>query len=266
MTSGRDMYSETFRELLQMESEEVYRLFDRYNQYEVKINLQNYKNVTRSASFEIPGIADARPAVKPGDLVFIRPHAFIPNPFHRNKPWPSPSKDDAPPPCFASPEAQYSNLHRAEIHAIVLLITRGKESSNRIRNGERMMKDTVVVSWGVDPHLSKQLLRCGKTNGMCTVRFVPSPLSHERALTAFRWFTSIQPVAARDLLFPSKSPVLPSPPVVDENDADCVLEDEYDQLNENQTRFVQMVVTRISNPVNEKIRPPMVLTGPAGTG
>ena len=82
------------------------------------------------------------------------------------------------------------------------------------------------------------------------------------------WLRTIDPAVARDLLFPSTTPKLPPPPAIEESniDADSTEEREYEQLNTNQARFVQMVTTRTAHPTKERVRPPMVLTGPAGTG
>jgi hypothetical protein len=270
MASGREAYMQTFRELVQLEYEQTRRLFEQYSQYEVKITTNSFPNgkgqqnflnkVDWVARFRIPGIADGRPSLSPGDMVYIRPHNLIRNPYHLQGFYPPPSPQNASPPVFSVPEVQNMAFHVAEIRSTVVSVTRSK-----FVDDEELRKDLVVVSWGVDPLLTSTLLS-NSQNNLFTVRFVPSTISHERSLTALRWLDSLHPTIAREMLFPSDIPKLPLSPAVNENDSYDCLELEYMQLNENQSKFVQMVVTRTANPINKNIRPPMVLTGPAGTG
>lgn len=58
-----------------------------------------------------------------------------------------------------------------------------------------------------------------------------------------------------DMLFPNDAPVL-----------HAATNFKYDDLNEKQATFVNMVRLRTAYPSVDSIRPPMLLTGPAGTG
>ncbi|KAG7369228.1 DNA/RNA helicase, superfamily II, SNF2 family protein [Nitzschia inconspicua] len=271
MPAGRDAYIQTFRELMQLEYAEKHRLYERYSQYEIKITtrlLPIPKKATNApietdmvAKFRIPGIADGRPSLKPGDFVFIRPHDMVPNPYNIKQFYPEPSPQNAPPPVIIDRDAAFIPFHRAEIHSRVISVTRGKPVDD-----EELRKDLVMVSWGIDPLFATTFWSQARKS-LFTVRFAPSTSSHERALTAFRWLGTLHPTIARDLLFPTETPKLPPSAPLNENDNGYdSLEFEYMQLNENQSKFVQMMMTRTANPITEKIRPPMVLTGPAGTG
>jgi hypothetical protein len=270
MASGRDAYIQTFRELMQLEYEKQHCLFARYSQYEVKITTDSLpreanqplpKEPELVAKFRVPGIADGRPSLQKGDLVFIRPHSMVPNPYHLKAVYPALSPQNAPPPIIPFPGTENIPFHRTEIQSRVVSVTRGKLVDN-----EEQRKDLVVISWGIDPLLASSILSDSRKS-LFTIRFVPSTNSHERTLTAFRWLDSLHPTIARDLLFPTETPKLPPAAPINENgDAYDSLELEYMQLNDNQSKFVQMMIIRTANPVKEKIRPPMVLTGPAGTG
>jgi hypothetical protein len=271
MSSGREAYVQTFRELVHLEYEETHKLFERYSQYEVKITVDSFQNRKRNpnvsgkvdgvARFRVPGIADGRPPISPGDLVFIRPHNLIRNPYQLQSFYPPPSSSNAFPPVLPVPEAQNMPYHRAEIRSAVISVTRSKFVED-----VELRKDLVVVSWGVDALLTSALTSNSQSN-LFTVRFVPSTITYERSLTALGWLESLHPNIAREMLFPTEVPKLPvRPAVIESNDACDCLELEYMQLNENQTKFVQMMVTRTSHPINKTIRPPLILTGPAGTG
>ena len=244
-------YLSVFRELLQVEHAESQRLYEAsYSLYSVKItnpvaaSTDGGKINNGIAQFKVMGIADGRPSIKPGDRLLIRPHRgidFFGNPRIANMNY---------------NDKRYPSM--VEIVANVLAMNRGGETR---RKGKK--KDTVLISWVEDSFLDSQLKK-----QLCTVRFVPSSTTHERSLTALHWLRTIDPAVARDLLFPSKSPGLPPPPAIEESniDADTTEEREYEQLNTNQSRFVEMVIARTAYPTKERVRPPMVLTGPAGTG
>jgi hypothetical protein len=267
MASSREDYIATFRELLQLEYEEIQRLYDRYSQYQVKIMVFGTGSKTKSknqnlkvAYFAVPGIADARPALQQGDLVLIRPHCPIHGVslHHSTSPvqWLHPQGGLSVNPARAHPPPNPIMPQSVEIHARVLSVNRLNHQKKRGPFG----KDTVMISWVGDINLAKLL------DGLLfTVRFVPSTKLHSRALTALSWLHSIHPIMARDLLFPSESPKLPPLIAINENDHDLHLKSEYDQLNPNQRKFVEMVTTRTAHPINESIRPPLVCTGPAGT-
>jgi AAA domain len=266
ISSGCDNYVNTFRECLQVEYEETLRLYERYNQYEVAVVLlRGTKNVAR---IDIPGIADARPALVPGDVVILRPHDAVvieppPQPYHYTPQGVVPGIPPYPPVAYNNAGykralIQTVNKEFVEIHSRIASVTRGK--------GHR--SDSLIITFVEDdPGLAVRLAQ-----SLHTVRFLPSTTAHERSLTALWWLRKstrlVSPTAARDLLFPSKIPDLPptGPIHETENDDNYVEESEYEQLNRNQARFVQMVSTRTDNPTTDSVRPPLLLTGPAGTG
>jgi len=129
-----------------------------------------------------------------------------------------------------------------EIRAKVIQTVRGKG----------IKKDKVILTW-MNPKEYSFL-----ANQRFAVRFLPSAIVYERSLAALDWLKKISPGVAKDLLFPTEAPRLPDyTPVQDEHD---------DDLNEKQSFFVNMVMTRTKHPSREKVRSPMILTGPAGTG
>lgn len=240
-TGTNGHYLAVFRELMQVEQAEVQRLYEKaYDNYKIKITTPSAASTQGGmqnngvAQFKVMGIADGRPSIQPGDTVLIRPHEPIYVPLR-----------------------SVSGSQTVEVVSRVLAVNRGKE------NKKVQQKDQVLISWVEDRFLDMHLKR-----QFCTVRFIPASTAHERCLTALSWLKSINPYVARDILFPSKPPKLPPPPAIEESntDADTTEEREYEKLNTNQARFVQMVTARTAYPTKERVRPPMVLTGPAGTG
>lgn len=240
-------YLAVFRELLQVEYAEIQRLYIAdYDSYKVKITIPNANSteggnvINGVGQFKMNGIADGRPSIRPGDRVLVRPHRPIFLPY------------------YPYANTNHHNPHTIEIKAYVLAINRGAVSKKG-----NLQKDKILISWVEDEFIHKSI-----NKNFCTVRFIPSTTTHERCLTALDWLRSIRPGVARDLLFPYKVPKLPPSPAIDESlaDTDTIEEREYEQLNKNQTRFVQMVIARTAHPTKDGVRPPMVLTGPAGTG
>ena len=265
-------YLAVFRELLQVEYAEIQRLFVAdYDNYKVKITIPNAESTKGGkvnngvGQFKMNGIADGRPSIRPGDTVLVRPHHPIYLPHHqyvhpaiKHLHYGQPS---IPPPAPFHIRPGYHgppNPHTIEIKAQVLAVNRGTMSKKG-----NVQKDTILISWVEDAGIHQQIHK-----KLCSIRFVPSTTTHERCLTALDWLRSIRPEVARDLLFPYKVPKLPPSPAIDESsaDADTTEEREYEQLNQNQARFVQMVTARTAHPTKDGVRPPMVLTGPAGTG
>lgn len=91
----------------------------------------------------------------------------------------------------------------------------------------------------------------------------------ERCLTALDWLkrvSSTHPEALNNVLFPVHAPkVKPLTPKASirmkQDDSDVCK-----PLNELQSAFVRMVGARTRDPEFNFVRPPMILTGPAGTG
>jgi len=299
-TGITEHYLATFRELLQVEHAETERLYEQfYNNYKIKIttpsaaSTKGGKRNNGIAQFKVMGIGDGRPSIKPGDTVLIRPHGHVslpdfysnnptyngsqntynninnPSSYHSTNHLPYPQQPtrfsyQQPVNTYPSPR-EHPSFKKVEIVARVLAVNRGKVSRKKLHKSrdQKQGKDQVLISWVedhfLDLHLKKQF---------CSIRLVPSSMTQERSLTALNWLRSIDPAVAQDLLFPSKAPKLPSVPAFEESnvDADTTEEREYEQLNTNQARFVQMITTRTAYPTKERVRPPMVLTGPAGTG
>jgi hypothetical protein len=254
MASSRNEYVAIFRELLQVEYDVTRHLFESYQQYHVKIEPAPSKMARREgrsgldsgvSCLKIAGLADARPPLQPGDIVLVRPHYDIP--------------------LHAFPNNTVPPMGRVEVSCRILSITRGKQqlSKNRKKTDTDQAKDSIFISWVVEPSFASQLRSLP-----CTIRFIPTTKSHERCLTALQWLTSsVSETVARELLFPSILPNLLPPTLRRNGDYDnSFSEYEDEKLNKNQTRFVQMVLTRTLTPSTDAVRPPMILTGPAGTG
>ena len=244
-------YFAVLRELMQVEQAEVQRLYEKaYDNYQIRVTTPSAASTQGGiqnngvAQFKVTGIADGRPSIRPGDKLLIRPY----RPIYR--PGRNVNLDT------------FSGSPSVEVVSRVLAVNQGKENKKDARHGTQP-KDQILISWVEDPLLDVHIKR-----QFCTVRFIPASTAHEQCLTALSWLKSINQYVARDLLFPSKPPKLPPPPAIEESntDADTTEEREYEKLNTNQARFVQMVTARTANPTNERVRPPMVLTGPAGTG
>lgn len=219
----KDDYLNILQSLLKEEFEERMMLYERYTQYEAKLQLN--PNATRQATMEIPGIHNARPALEPGDNVLLRPQPK------------------------ANQGGGQSLKATPEIHCQVILTVRG----NWNRKKRKMAPDKVVITW-LDPKDEKVLDK----NRQFAVRFLPSTTNLQRSFTALQWVRALDPQVARELLFPTETPQIPF---------HYVPKDQFDQdLNEKQSRFVSMVLTRTRHPCMDKVRPPMILTGPAGTG
>lgn len=135
-----------------------------------------------------------------------------------------------------------------EIHARVIAVERGKES------------DQVLITW-LDPRTNSWLQKNWLSNALYNVHFVPSTSSWERSYSALQWFSVLPPPLAKELLFPARVPVLPHTKTTLSNAKKTTM-----ILNKQQKRFVDLVRERALHPTFETIRPPIVLTGPAGTG
>lgn len=140
-------------------------------------------------------------------------------------------------------------------------------------------KDQVIIAWGLNhrqtSHLeSNHSLSAHskiETSGFhikFNIRFIPSAVPLERCLTALDWLTSVSrrhPLALSDVLFPVKAPeVKPLTP----QQVHRMKQDDSEvnkPLNELQSSFVKMVGARTRDPEFNTVRPPMILTGPAGS-
>ena len=129
-----------------------------------------------------------------------------------------------------------------------------------IRGSKKKPKDRVIITWL--PETEDSLVH----GRLFAARFIPSSTFFNRCLTAMKWLNeTLDPKTSKELLFPSKHPHVQVGSAA-KTVLDPSQDPELQQLNAQQYQFVKMVVTRSADPTTERIRPPMVLTGPAGTG
>jgi len=227
-----ESYCSTFEKLLWQERSRLLFIYERYSQYNIPVNIvQSEGRSALTARMGIAGIADARPPLQTGDHVLFRPMRYLSLPVYQPK---------IPP--HWSPTS-----HSVEIDAHVILTQRMDSKIHRF-------KDLVVTTW-LD-HVSNQTLQQTYPVQRYNVRFIPSVTLYERCLSALDWLKTLQPKLAMDFLFPNEAPLLPK----------LAEKGTYGDLNEKQSMFVDMVRLRTSHPSTDHVRPPMLLTGPAGTG
>jgi hypothetical protein len=269
-------YVPTFRALLQRERQEVLMLYERYSQYDrlltfpksrtartnnefsdINIDATTIEDTHTATNIEtststtarsvavlvIPGISDAKPAIEPGDYVLIRPMCLVSLPIQgppgtgtRKNTWSKPDKT-------------------VEIQSQVISVLRSRD----------LRKDKVVVTWFSNPFQST--FRLIYPQSTYNVRFIPSTNSYNSCMTALDWCASLKPQLAMNLLFPTQAPALPTSTVslLQTHDNKCKKDEFLARLNKAQTHFVEMVLQRTKYP-SQVLRPPMILTGPAGTG
>ena len=170
-----------------------------------------------------------------------------------------------------------------EIHSRVVSIVRAKDE---------LTSDIVTFTW-LSPQQQVQYgLLVGDdsyTTNTTTyaVRFIPSTSTWERASTALHWILqSSSQVPSRlnpllEFLFPTQLPLLPPlSSLISDHDLDILRHDtDYTLLSIKQQQFVNLVLQRTlskdtlssssssSSPnIIHTFRPPLMLTGPAGTG
>jgi AAA domain len=125
---------------------------------------------------------------------------------------------------------------------------------NTIRGKRKNQKDRVVITWL--PKAQAAIL----ANAKVAVRFFPRTAPFDRCLAALKWLqTNIDRLTSKELLFPSQHPKV-NPVALNLHDPEML------GLNHQQLQFVHLVMSRSASPTVGVIRPPMILTGPAGTG
>jgi hypothetical protein len=137
-------------------------------------------------------------------------------------------------------------------------------------------KDQVIIAWGLNHKQTSDLLLKHSPNKQnlfqiseikFNVRFIPSSNQLEKCLTALDWLNNVStrfPRAMDDVLFPVKAPEVKPLSI---HQAQRMKQDDSDMnkpLNELQSSFVKMVGARTRDPEFNMVRPPMILTGPAG--
>jgi hypothetical protein len=242
-TSSIAEYSKSFEHALRLEYEEHLRLYEQFCLYDVRIDPVDKAFhpgppglgfVSKVARIFMNGFADARPTLQIGDIVLLRPRLRGSSVNH---------------------QIPYSAL---EVESRILGVVRSKRDE----------KDQILFTWGLNHHQTA-ILGNELWNTYFNVRFVPSASSLERCLTALDWIKNVSihhPQALHDVLFPFEAPKVK--PLKgqqsirlkhDPSDADK-------PLNELQSSFVRMVRARTLDGEYNNVRPPMILTGPAGTG
>jgi helicase MOV-10 len=234
-------YVTTFEKLLQEERAKVLILYERYSQFNVQV--KTYESVldptarvsphapALTACCTIPGIADARPGLQPGDHVLFRPLRPLSLPISHEP----------------------MNIYWSPLHHTVQIAAQVRNVKRNTRVAKGSFHDVIATTW-LDVN-TDQTLKTSYPAQTYNVRFVPSTKLFERCLTALDWLSTLPPKLAMDMLFPNEAPVL-----------HARTNFKYDDLNDNQATFVNMVRLRTAFPDVDAIRPPMLLTGPAGTG
>lgn len=255
-TSSISEYSTTFEQALRLEYEEHLRLYELYSLYHVHIyptdgtvhppfpDDRRYTQtvVHQKARIFIDGIADARPTLQIGDIVLLRP---IPT---------------------------YDQVH-LEIESRIVQVIRGPGNKH-----SKPGKDQVIITWGLNCKQTYHLVSKHSPSAhnllkpsqiKFNIRFIPSAAPLERCLTALDWLKNVSkhfPRALSDVLFPTKAPQVKP---LSAQQIHRMKQDDSDvnkPLNELQSSFVKMVGARTRDSEYNTVRPPMILTGPAGTG
>jgi hypothetical protein len=230
-------YLSHWEETINTERKELLYRYEKFSQYTVMVHTPK-DNPAHRAWITVPGIADATPPLQTGDVVLVRPLRLLSLPTMMNGY-----------PYWSLPH------HVVEIRAIVVAVNR-----------RRSKKDSVEVTWLDDAQNAILMQAMGITSplvsGPYNVRFVPSAKPQHRSLTALDWIGETfrtDGAAFMNIMYPKEAPNIPLHTVSN-------LVTIETNLNERQTEFVNMVVSRTMSPSTTSVRGPMVLTGPAGTG
>ena len=151
--------------------------------------------------------------------------------------------------------------YAVEIESRVINIVRGKGN----------VPDQVIISWELSPEQRDELKDHAWIREY-NIRFIPNSSAVEKCLTALDWLENLsefQQEGLKDILFPVSAPVVKALTAEQRQvspGASTANSDIGKPLNELQSSFVRMVRARTLDPSFEMTRPPMILTGPAGTG
>lgn len=232
-----DDYLAHWEETIHIERKELLYRYEKFSQYTVMVHTPK-DNPAHRAWITVPGIADATPPLQTGDVVLVRPLRLLSLPTMING-YPS----------WSLPH------HVVEIRAIVVAVNR-----------KRSKQDSVELTWLDDAQNAILMQAMGITSpivsGPYNVRFVPTTKPQHRSLTALDWIGETfksDGAAFMNIIYPKEAPNISLHSVKN-------LLTFEPNLNERQTEFVNMVVSRTTSPSTQSIRGPMVLTGPAGTG
>lgn len=241
-----DVYKNLHSLLLSLQ--ELLRLFEKYSLFYKRIRIPaNRKSGERFAHIDLEGISDARPSLNVGDIVLLRPQQPLIGRFTN----------------------QYTGRmechpYPIEIESRILSIVRGRSGKNKF------VPDTITISWELTT-TQTDALHDHMNVREYAIRFVPSTTVIDRSLTTLDWLETLSLEGKhimQDILFPVMAPIV-KPLTPEQKKISCGEVPNSDiskPLNEKQTNFVQMVRARTLDSSFEETRPPMILTGPAGTG
>jgi hypothetical protein len=241
-TTSIKEYASTFRSAMRLEHEELMRSYEKYSLFHWPLSGHD-KN---KAVIHIAGAADARPSLQISDVVLLRPVQPLTT-FTR---------------CRKGKTIVYQ--YKIEIESRILSIDRGKPN----------IPDQVFISWDLNLQQTDALNDPAWTRTYA-IRFIPSSAFIESSLTALDWIENLSEFQQKTLetvLFPVTAPIVKplSPDQMkfpkEGKNSSHPKSDIDKPLNELQSSFVRMVRARTLDPCFEMTRPPMVLTGPAGTG
>lgn len=248
-------FRDKFEGLLLLERDEILRLYEHLSQY--KVDIIPFAPQDGPASFlyarvRIPGIADVQPSLSVGDTCLVRPVEPLRLPAHQK-----------------GAQMVYDHSRKAyvpdpvEIQATVLRIVRGRGGN----------PDEVAITWMSiedDSALMHAWSYYPPDRRMYNVRFVPHALFQERCLTALDWAARLPTEVADSLILAKEEEKLLNLPKYSDGykhskavDGKYVDIGQYG-LNEKQHAFVSMCVSRSIHASTERVREPMLLTGPAG--
>jgi hypothetical protein len=244
-TTSIKEYASTFRSALRLEHEELMRIYEKYSLFQWR--LSRHEDGERMAVIHVAGAADARPSLQVNDIVLLRPVQPLIQlvPYKKTK--------------------KYVPVEYAiEIESRILFIVREK--------GE--VPDKIIISWDLNPQ-QIVALQDGGFLRKYAIRFIPGSAFMESSLTALDWIENLstfQQKALQTVLFPVTAPIV-KPLSPDQRNLPTEGKTSFPHksdiekpLNELQSSFVRMVRARTLDPCFEMTRPPMILTGPAGTG
>ena len=284
-------YCDGWEASLWRERARVLQLFERYAQYERTLRVASIPSPTdprvvhHQAQFDLPGIADAVPPVSPGDTVVVRSlqHYIVPRGM---LPIVLPIHSSGAPPLQQSPQLELIPVElRCQVQAIVRQTVRDPDvATTALATGTTTV---VHLSWTLPPWYNwmNQPAFQGPSQNF-NLRFVPSLAPLLRCLTALTWLRRQPSKAMQTLLFPTDAPPLPSLDNLNDDDDDG--DDAWDkppsastastplqqlqpplpppELNVPQRDFLRLVRRRTRHSSCHSVRPPLLLTGPAGTG
>jgi len=257
-------YHDKYESLLLLERDEILRLYEHLSQYRVKVSPFPGNDGGRSggsaasaflyAHIVIPGIADVQPSLSVGDTCLVRPVEPLQLPAHQQG-----AK------MVFDPSRRAYVPNPVEIQCLVLRIVRGRAGN----------PDEVVITWlsaDDDSALQHAWSYYPPDRRLFNVRFVPGTHPMERCLTALDWATRLpNSVVDSLILAPKEEAQLALPQYRDGHkhseaaEGKCIDLGQY-SLNEKQHAFVSICLSRTIHPSLNRVREPMLLTGPAGVG